>query len=143
MTQELALAALFKAVYDRLTADPGEVWGDRVFPDRAVDGTAKPLVIFWWLGGGELNSVVRPDAEIVLGVKVVAPTQAQAFALAGRLSALLNDADRGSDQALDGGDAWLILHTMQEGAIHLVEDVDGSWIYHDGFRLRVRMEATN
>lgn len=143
MTQPLALAALYKAVITRLKEAPALDWGDRVYPDRAPSGTPKPLVVVWWLGGGEINQSIVPDAEIVLGVKVVAATQAQAFALAAEASARLNDADRSSSKALNAGSDWIVQHTKQEGVVHLVEDVDGSWIYHEGFRLRCRMEATS
>lgn len=142
MTQTLALHALYQAVFTRLAVDhPTEDWGDRVYPDLAPSGSEKPYVIYWWLGGGELNQSVVRDAEIVLGVKVVALELVQAFTLAGRLGELLNDADRSSSKALDAGAEWVVQHTMQEGAVHLVEQVDGTWVYHEGFRLRCRMEA--
>lgn len=142
MTQTLALDALYHAVFTRLTAT-SEPWETRVYPDLAPSGTPKPYVIYWWLGGGELNQSVRRDAGIVLGVKVVSLNQAQAFALAGRLGELLNDADRHSSKALDAGSEWVVQHTMQEGAVHLIEEIDGTWVYHEGFRLRVRMEAVS
>ncbi len=137
---ETALSALYRAVRRSLTAT-GEVWGLRVHPDLAPAGTERPHVVSSWAGGGEVNGLVKPDAEIVLAVQVYAETQAQAFSGAARLSALLNDADLGSATALDGGADWDVLNCNQEGIIHLVESVDGLWVYREGHRFRFRLEA--
>lgn len=134
------LYALYQAVFRRLTA-ADEMWGTRVYPDLAAAGTARPYVVYGWAGGGALNAVGRQDAEFVLTVKCVAAELATAMAGAARLSALLDDADRGSAAALDAGSAWVVLHSKQEQAIHLVEMVDGVRVYHAGYRFRFRMEA--
>ncbi len=136
---EAALAALYRAVQQQLTEE-SEVWGVKVFPDLAKGGTAKPYCVFSYAGGGEINARVVQDAEIVLQVKIVTDTLAQAFAGAGRISARLNDADYSSSEVLNGGADWLILNVKQEGIVHMIETVDGAQIYHAGHRFRFRME---
>lgn len=142
---ETALAALYRAVGQRLTAQ-SEVWGPRAFPVLAKVGTPRPYVLFAWAGGGELNQLVKPDAEIMLTVVCAADTLAVAFHGAGRISALLNDADAsngttGTPPALDGGADWQIIHVNQEQIIEIVELVDGAWVYREGHRFRVLLEA--
>lgn len=136
---EVALAALYKAIKTRLTEN-SEVWGANVFPDLAPSGTAKPYVVFAWMGGGEINARVQQDAEIVVQIKGVTTQLAQAFVMAGRISTLFNDADASSNAALNAGADWAILHTRQEGIVHMLETVDGGQIYHAGHRFRFRME---
>lgn len=137
---EAALAALYRAVKTRLVAVTTHVWATRAYPDLAPANTARPYAIYAWAGGGELNAIVAQDAEIVLTVKVVAETLATAFTGAGEISALLNDVRLTGALALDGGSDWDILTCTQEQAVHLVENVDGVWLYHEGHRFRVRME---
>lgn len=137
---ETALAALYRAVGRRLVENP-ELWGDRAYPDLAPEGSGRPFVLYAWAAGGELNQLVKQDAEIVLTVVCAANTLAQAFTAAGRISALLDDADISSTLALDGGAAWQILSVNQEQIVHLVERVDGAWVYREGHRFRFRMEA--
>lgn len=137
---EPALAALFRAVNLRCINHGG--WNDRVYNQRAPAGVIRPYMIFQWQGGGENNRHVIQDADIVLLVKAVANDLAASLMLAGQLSELLNDAgyfDDASDY-LDGGPAWWIKTTTQEGIVHLDELVDGEPVYHDGFFLRVQME---
>jgi hypothetical protein len=135
-----ALAALYDAVYDRLVGDGSEDWANRVHPDLAPSGTARPHVVYGFAAGGELNESVAQDAGIVLTVKALSLTLAEAFTLAGRISELLNDADKSRANALSGGAEWSISHCSQEQALHLVELVDGQWVYHEGARYRFRME---
>lgn len=137
---EPALAAIYRAVRQRLTAS-AELWGQQVYPDQAPGGVERPYVVYFWSGGGELNAIVGQDAEIVLTVKVVADSLAQAFTGAGRISALLNDADGASASPLNGGTDWTIIHVQQEQVVHLVETVNTTQIYHEGARFRFYAEA--
>ena len=135
---ESALSAAYKAIRRRLT-ESSELWGVKVHPDLAPANVGRPYVVFFWSGGGELNARRIQDAELLLTVKCVANTLDEAFRGAGRVSALLNDADL-ADDLLEPGDEWVILHTNQERAIHLVENIDGIQIYHSGSVFRFRME---
>lgn len=142
---ETALEALYRAVGQRLTAQ-SEIWAERAYPDLAPKGTPRPYVLFAWAGGGEINQLTRQDAEIVLTVVCFADKLDVAFRGAGRISALLNDADlsngtAGTPPALDGGADWQIIHVNQEQIVHLIELVDGAWVYREGHRFRVLMEA--
>lgn len=139
---ETAIAALYRAVKQRLTASSGELWGQKAYPDLAPSGTEKPYVVFSYAGGGELNARRTQDAEIVLTVKVVTEQLAQAFSGAGRISTLLNDADYSSDSVLNAGADWLVLNVKQEQIVHMIETVDGRQVYHAGHRFRFRMERS-
>lgn len=137
---ETALAALYRAVGQRLVSG-GDVWGQNAKPDLMTAGVARPYVLYAWAAGGEVNGLVKPDAEIVLTVQGFADSLAQAFTIAGRISALLNDADLSSASPLNGGADWDILNVKQEQAIHLLELIDSRWVYRAGHRFRFRMEA--
>lgn len=136
-----SLGALYKALQTRLNSS-GDVWGTRVYADVAPAGTARPYVVYAMAAGGEINTRIKQDAEYVIMVRSITESAAQAFSAAARISALLNDADYGSALQLSGGADWYILHTLQEQNIYRVELVDGTWVYHSGYRFRIRMEAT-
>lgn len=136
-----ALEALYGAVKARLLETPSGVWGDRVHPDLAPAGTARPHVVFAYAAGGEANRIVGRDAEIVLMISGYADTQAVAFALAADLSDRFNDADKSSTTPLDAGAEWWVLNVTQEQAIHTVELIKGVWVYREGHRFRFVMEG--
>jgi hypothetical protein len=139
---DTALAAAYRAIQTRLTANTNNpVWNERAYPDLAPASAARPFAVFFWSGGGEANRRRVQDADLLITIKVVADSLAEAFAGAERLSALLNDADAGSALALDGGASWDIVSVTQERAVHLVEMVDAQQVYHAGAVFRVRMEA--
>ena len=135
---EAALAALYRAVRTRAIAT-SEMWGNQAFADIAPAKTARPYVVFNWAGGGEVNGRVAQDAEIVIAIKAVAESMADALTMAGRISALFNDADANGSNEMDGGADWVIVNSQQEGIVHLVESVDGRQIYHEGHRFRFYM----
>ncbi len=135
---EPAVAAAYRAIRQRLTAT-SELWGQNAFPDLAPAKASKPFVVFNWTGGGEINERRIQDASLLVTVKCVAATLQEAFSGAGRISALLNDADL-SDDVLEPGSEWAILNVNQERAVHLVENVDGQQIYHHGAIYRMRLE---
>lgn len=136
-----SLGALYKALQTRLNSS-GDVWGPRVYADVAPAGTTRPYVVYAMAAGGEINTRRKRDAEFVIMVRAITESAAQAFSAADRISALLNDADYGSGLELSGGADWTILHTLQEQSLYRLELVDGTWIYHSGYRFRVKMEAT-
>lgn len=139
---ETALAALYRVVLARLKGTGGDPWGERVHPDVAPAGTARPHVVFGYAGGGELNENIQPDAGLVLTVQAICANDVDAFGCAARISALLNDADRGTARALDASPDWIIVHSLQEQVIHRVETTpEGDWIYYAGARYRFRMES--
>jgi hypothetical protein len=137
---EAALGALYKAVRTRLLTNQ-TVWGTRVYADLAPPSASRPYCVYAWSSGGELNSLVRQDAEITLIVKCIADTMSDGMAGAELISGLLNDADLSSADALDGGDDWYILHVVQLQVVHMRELVDGRDVYHEGHRFSFRMEG--
>ncbi|TXH45977.1 MAG: hypothetical protein E6Q97_30545 [Desulfurellales bacterium] len=137
---EPAHGALTRAVNQHCLNQGG--WGSRIYNRRAPAGVQRPYMIFQWQGGGELNRNVVQDANIVLLVKAVANSLAEALMLSGQLSELLNDAGYfdNANSFLDGGADWWIKTTTQEGIVEIDELVDGEPVYHEGFFLRVQME---
>lgn len=139
---EHPIAAAYRAVYRRATESSGEIWGDRAYPDRAPSGTERPYLIYFHGAGGELNARKIEDAELVLIIKGVSSSMAEAFAMAARIDALFNDQGQyDTSTPLDGGAEWSILTTKRELMVHLVEQVDGQQVYHTGAQFRVRMEV--
>jgi hypothetical protein len=140
---ETALAAAYRAVRSRL-AGSGEPWGTQLYGDIIPAAAEFPLVSFFWSGGGEYNGRRKVAAELVLTVKGVAYTQAEAFTLAARIATLLNDGGLYDDSAdhLYGGADWDILTCTQEDAVHIVDMWSGALpIFHDGARYRLVMEV--
>jgi hypothetical protein len=137
------LAAVFQALHTRLTSPATEPWGTRAFPTLAPAGAARPYVVYWHIGGGLLPARGQMRANVLVGVKVVAPTLGQAFVAAGRLTDLLHDTGTHdtSDTPLNGGDDWSILTaTVEQPAISMREEVDGVPVFHEGIRLRLFLE---
>lgn len=140
---ETALAAAYRAIRARL-ASGGEPWGASVFGDVIPASAVFPVVTFFWSGGGEANNRRTQDAELVFTVKAVSYAQDEAFGMAARLSALLNDAGQTDDanDHLNGGADWYILTCTQEEAVHMVDMWAGAQpVYHEGHRFRLYMEA--
>jgi len=135
------LAAAYRAIRARAVATP-EAWGQRAYGDFGASGATLPILVYFWMGGGEINWRRQPDAEFVIGIKGVATTQAQAFAMAARIEALFNDQGIQdiNSTPLDGGADWDIVTTTKEGQIHLVEQVSGATpLFHEGHRYRFRL----
>lgn len=138
---DTALSALYRAVRQRLTATP-ELWEGRVYADFAPAGTPKPYLLFFFAGGGEMNTVRARDAALLLNVKVVADSFALASQGAARIDALLNDSGvYDSASPLAGGTDWHILTVTGGLHLHVVEPVDGRQVFHEGGQYRVVMET--
>lgn len=131
------LQAVYTATRARLIAGT-ETWGTRVYPDIADESATYPYVVMFWLGGGEANIGMRPDASLVVGMKCVSKSLSQAMEGAARIAELLNDAERGV--GLNGGADWHVASVTREGAIHMVEVADGGRVYHEGNRYRFNLE---
>lgn len=117
----------------------------RVFYTRAPANTSRPYVVFFLSGGGARNDMVlKQDANLLVTVKVVANALPIALEAVGRLTQLLDNTGRqdNTDNFLDGGDDWLIQTTTVEGAVSMIELVDGGPVYHEGFQIRLIMEET-
>lgn len=141
MTRESPLAAAYRAVRSALTA-PGAVWGTRVYRQQAPEGVTRPYVVYFWSGGGETNRVKAPDATLVLTVKVVAESYAEAASGAAQIAERLNDQGRYWTGALDGGPDWHVLSCSQEELFEFDEIFAGQvTLYHQGARYRLTMEA--
>jgi len=139
---EPALASAYRAIRARLGAG-GEPWGARVYGDVIPAGAEWPVVTYFWSGGGERYTRRTPDANLVITVKAISESQAEAFTLAGRIAALLNDSGEADyrNDALTAGSEWRILSVSQEDAVHLVEMWAGAQpLYHEGARYRFIME---
>lgn len=137
---EPALAAIYRALETRLN-NTGEPWSG-AYADNVPAGKPRPYIVYFLSGGGEVNRNRTQDAEVVMTVKALANSLSTAFECAARLSELLNDSGtQDSADPLEGGSDWEILTVSQERAIHLIETSDGKRIYHEGFQLRVVMEA--
>ena len=135
---ESAVAVAYRAIRQRLVAT-SELWSSNVFPDLAPANVNRPFVVFFHMAGGEINVRRIQDASLVIVVKVISGALAEALQGAGRISALLNDADFASDP-LDAGSEWVIQNVNQEQAVHLVEMVGGEQLYHSGHKFRFRLE---
>lgn len=135
-----AVGAAYAAIRARL-AGGSELWGTRVYADLAPDNAKRPFVMYTFMGGGERNRLVGvADASLVVAVRVVADTLAQAFDGSARLAELLDDAGLFDGVADMQPTGWYITTSSVEQHIHLMELVDGVRVYHAGFQLRLTME---
>lgn len=141
--QEPAYLALIAAIGAALTANPNEIWADRVHLDLAPAGTDKPYAVIIPMTSTETGKIKAEDAEAIVAVKVVAVDLAIAAAGAARLTALLRDKgvqDTTSDP-LNGGTDWQVIHSRKLVDIHMTERVSGAEpVYHAGAQFRFRLE---
>lgn len=142
---ETYLAALARATGERLSAS-SEPWADRIYKDIAPsppsgEKLARPYVVFMLAGGGRVGHTKKDYVSVLWQVKAVANTQESAYECRARITALMNNADRGTARELDGGDDWHILTFTEMEAIDLSEIVDGNRIYHAAADYRVLMES--
>jgi hypothetical protein len=141
MTRESPLAAAYRAVRSALVV-PGAVWGTRVYRSTAPEGVTRPYVVYFWSGGGETNRVLAQDATLVVTVKVVAESYAEAATGAAQIAERLNDQGRYRAATLDGGTDWHVLGCSQEELFEFDELFGGQvTLYHQGARFRLVMEA--
>jgi len=142
---ETALAALYRAVYNRLMAVPGKVWADRVYTDAVAAKSPYPYVWVFWSGGREANMLQRRDANQVLTIQCVSERLEDAFTGAAQIADAMNDhgiQDTGKADALYGGAYWHILSVTEEDTVHLHAPFAGAApIYQSGARYRFIMEA--
>ena len=142
---EIALQAAQKAITARLTANPNELWGNRVRVSLAKSNTSYPYVIYFWSGGGESNTVRAQDSSLRIAVKCISSKMAEAMRGAARISELLNDCGKQDDAGdyLYGGDDWEILSITEEEVIYLPEQqADTITAYHVGAFYRFEMQHT-
>lgn len=150
MTREDSLAALYRAIYERLDgASP--IWENRVFPDDVDTGVTRPYVVYFFVAGGESNQVKNQDANYIVTAKVVAGNDdqsvdhmQQAMDGAARISELLNDQGEqdGGPNPMDGGPQWVIRTVTQDRRVHVKDRFStAAPIYHEGHQYRVSMEA--
>ena len=143
MTED-SQGALQRALRVRLIGSSTEVWGNQVYADLKPPTpgieTVYPYAVFAYSAGGELNARRALDAEYVYTVRVVSNDRASAFTGAGRITALLNDADTSTTNVMSTTD-WYFLTCTQERKLWLVELIDGQQIFHSGGYFRIRMEA--
>lgn len=149
--------ALYEILISRLR-NASALWGVRVEPlTIASSRLGEPLdsngqrqlyVVFSELSGGrEMVNPQRKNAEMLISVKAVSGTMAQAMAASDAISALLDDSGRqdvGSEAAnprLPIHAAWDITTVTEERDIWLEEKSSGAQsIYHAGHQYRVMME---
>lgn len=139
------LAALARATKTKLTAT-SEPWGTRVYKDSVPASPSgevvkRPYVICLVAGGGRTGHTSKDFINLLWQIKAVANTQEAAYECRARLSALMNNADRGTVRELDGGNDWYILTCTEGQTIDLAEVIDSNRIYHAGATYRVLMES--
>ena len=142
---DTALAAAYRAIRARL-AGSGLSWAGRVYGDVIPASVELPVVTYFWQGGGEANFRRNQDAELVIIVKAVSYTQAEAFSMAAEIAALLNDKGHtdDADDHLTASGGWTILTCTQELAVHLVDMWAGAQpVFHEGHQYRLVMEVTS
>lgn len=64
---------------------------DRIWQMVAPGGAPTPYVLFYWMGGGELNSTQHETFDMIYLVAAVADTQVKARELAGYISTTLKN----------------------------------------------------
>lgn len=133
--------AAYEFIYSQLSAAPqSAVFGGRIQPDSVTAGTVKPYVVFWRLGGGEVNNLKRSDSSLLIGVKCVAIDINQALTAAEEIADRLNDAETANGGPIDAGDWWITSVTREE-TIHMIELIDGGRLYHSGNHYRINLEV--
>ena len=140
---EPAIQACYKAVKGALDSGD-EIWGTKVRASIAKADTAYPYLIYFWSGGGEINSIINDDAEFRIAVKVVSDKMAEAMTGKRRISDLLNNKGEQEEVTgyLDGGTDWTILTCSEEDTIYLAERLaDTKVVYHVGAYFRISMQA--
>jgi hypothetical protein len=144
---ETATAALFRALRSQLMAS-GQLWGARVYANLAPAGKKTyPYVIYSHVAGGERNRIKARDAELVLLVKVISDSLAEALSAAAQVEALLNDQgnqDAASHPLVPGSSSeWSVLTATAEVAVIYQEMfANAQPVYHVGSQYRFVMEAT-
>jgi hypothetical protein len=131
------LQETYIAVHQWLTASP-ELW-TAVYADVAPNEAATPYVVMSYMGGGDMNRIRNADPSLVLNIKGVSDDPDEAAAMAARLRDLLDDVEDVIGGVYTGQD-WYIVNSMAEQALHLVEPVDGGFLYHDGNKYRFELE---
>lgn len=131
---ESPIGATYRAIRDKLISTP-EVWGNKVYPDRAAATATKPYVVVFELDGRIRNIVKSPSARFVIGVKGVANSFEEATSIAGRILELLDGAE------LYGGPDWKVTLVSAGQAIHFQEAVKESlYTYTEGYQFRIWLE---
>lgn len=65
--------------------------GQNIWQMIAPGETPTPYILFYWMGGGEMNSTPRETFDIVYLVAAVADTQPKAREIAGYISTVLKN----------------------------------------------------
>lgn len=122
----------------------GDIWGSRVAPEVVPAGTAYPYVVWWIIGGGEVNDRRRDDAIYMVGIKCVSDTHRVAITGQDRIGEILNNSGGQDGGAIMGQDGWAITTITRETVISLREAWRGAKpIYHKGHQFEIVMEKTN
>lgn len=88
-----AMTVVGTAIKSSLLTNPNiaGMVGDRLWQMIAPGGAPTPYILFYWMGGGELNNTQHEAFDIVYLVCGVADTQVQARQLAGYISDTLKN----------------------------------------------------
>lgn len=137
--------AAFKAIRQRLTENNTEIWGDRVYVDRAPDKVVRPYIVYSFVSGDDPLIRRRNYSEITLMIKCVGDNVATAMNGAARCYALLDDSGSqdGGSELINTFDGWTITTSTVDRFIHVNELVDGNNVYHEGFYLNLTMDSGN
>jgi hypothetical protein len=110
-----------------------------IYADYAPSYAKLPYAIIFWLGGGDRNRIKRHDPSLVLGIKGVASDQQQALMIDKRLRDLFDDFEDSYGSTYQGT-SWHIVSSQCEQMLHMVDPVDGTFIFHEGHKYRFELE---
>ncbi|MDX2163035.1 MAG: hypothetical protein SF162_17090 [bacterium] len=126
---ELEIAALYKAVRARLTA-AAPPWGTRAYAEIAPAAAPLPYLVYTVTGRDALpngeSSADRGAVALTLRVLCIADGVAASLNVSAAAAALLDDADAGTADALDGGADWTIRACTRIETARVTRLIDGT-----------------
>lgn len=134
-----------QALYEVLQAHLGDasLWTG-AYPLGVVPAQARrPYLQYFWAGGGnELAATNRQNVRLVLSIKGVSETLAEALAMKAAVADLLIDSgSQDVNPRLPTHAAWVVTTVTQDRIIYLEEQFEGAqWIYHAGNQYEFVME---
>lgn len=125
------------AIYTKLIGDGtlSALVGTKVYEIQAPQGVDPPYVIFVPAGGGEGNVTPRRSKNALFLVKGVAETRAGAVAVDSAISGALHL----QELTVSG---WHNYDVQRESHSSLVENLQGTQVWHKGAWYRVRLAAS-
>lgn len=134
------IGAVYQILRGTLVGDAA--WGE-VYPERVPPGVTRPYVVIIYSGGGrEQWRTDKKNAGVLVTVKCVANTAAEAIAGQTRIEALLDAQGSQEGDGLADHATWDVLTVTISTAVAMVEAFEGvDEIYHYGHQYRLEMET--